>query len=196
MGGVKDKYLKTENAGDQYVGRCDSCLDQLDKSFAVLPPHFHFGNVDDIESVIMKAKLKDWLKYRILQYDSVPACTRVLIDFLFASVYYNFTYLNENLHIESRFRASALFRNIPQEIIDCATIAYPWNITRYTPKITGVPPHVLLINKMKELLQKFEGIRGDIKDDVGGMLDSRGVGGSEFHTNQILEAIRDISTNR
>ena len=31
MGGVKDKYLKRENAGDQYVGRCASCLDQLDK---------------------------------------------------------------------------------------------------------------------------------------------------------------------
>ena len=195
MGGVKDKYLKRENASDQYVGRCASCLDQLDKSFAVSPPYFDFG-VDDVESVTMKARLTKWLKDRILQYDSIPACCRVLINMLFASVCYHFKYLNDNLHSESRFRASVFFRNIPQEIIDCATIAYPWNMTRYTPKITGVPPHVLLMNKMEELLQKFEGIRGDIKDDVGGMLDSRGVGGSEFHTNQILEAIRNISVNR
>ena len=31
MGRVKDIYLKRENAGDQYVGQCAICLDQLDK---------------------------------------------------------------------------------------------------------------------------------------------------------------------
>ena len=40
MGGVKDTYLKRANTGDQYVGRCTSCLDQLDKSFAVSPPYY------------------------------------------------------------------------------------------------------------------------------------------------------------
>ena len=37
MGGVKDKYLKYKSAGDQYVGRCDSGLNQLSKEFAVTP---------------------------------------------------------------------------------------------------------------------------------------------------------------
>ena len=54
MGGVKDKYLKRENAGDQYVGRCASCLDQLDKTFAVSPPHFDYSNLNEIEQVAMK----------------------------------------------------------------------------------------------------------------------------------------------
>ena len=31
LGGVKDKYLFLENTGDQYVGRCVSCLDQTTK---------------------------------------------------------------------------------------------------------------------------------------------------------------------
>lgn len=46
MGGVKDKYLKRENTGDQYIWRYESCLDQLDKTFAVSPPHFDYSNLN------------------------------------------------------------------------------------------------------------------------------------------------------
>ena len=35
-------------------------------------------------------------------------------------------------------------------------------------------------------------MRGDIKEDFNGVLDNRGVGGSEYHTNQILEAIKSM----
>ena len=134
----------------------------------------------------MKDKIRIWLKDRILEYHKVPAQTRLLIDMLFATLCYHVDYLNDHLHTECRFRASALFRDIPQEILDCAVIAYPWNATEFTPIITGVPPHVLLMLKMENLLMKFEKMRGDIKSDFGGMLDNRGVGGSEFHTNQML----------
>ena len=40
MGGVKDKYLKYEATGDQYVGMCASGLNQLIKEFAVTPAYF------------------------------------------------------------------------------------------------------------------------------------------------------------
>ena len=36
MGGVKYKYLKYEAAGDQYVVRCASGLNQLSKEFTVM----------------------------------------------------------------------------------------------------------------------------------------------------------------
>ena len=68
---------------------------------------------------------------------------------------------------------------------------YPWNNTDYTPKITGVPPHVLLVAEMEVLKAKFDNLRLDINDDIKGMLDERGVGGNEFNTNSILGAIRD-----
>ena len=55
-----------------------------------------------------------------------------------------------------------------------------------------MPPHVLLMSKMEELMIKFNDLRGDIKTDFGGMLDTRGVGGNEYHTNQILDAIKAI----
>ena len=48
MGGVKDKYLKYNAAGDQYFGRCASGMNQLSKTFAVTPAYFDsFGEIND-----------------------------------------------------------------------------------------------------------------------------------------------------
>lgn len=104
MGGVKDKYLKTENVGNHYVFRCASCLDQLYKK--------------------NQHHLPTWLKDEILQYESIPACTSILIDYLFAPIWYHFQYLNPKLHTECRFRASFFFQDIPQEVLDCTMIVF------------------------------------------------------------------------
>ena len=45
MGGVKDKYLKRESAGDQHVVRCASCLPILSMDFPVSPPYFDFSGI-------------------------------------------------------------------------------------------------------------------------------------------------------
>lgn len=62
--------------------------------------------------------------------------------------------------------------------------------SEYTPKVIGVTSYVLFMSEIEELMLKFSTLRVDIKDNIGGMLDSRGVDGSEFHTNKILDAIR------
>ena len=49
MGGMKDNYIFHEKAGDQYVGRCASLLNQLTKEFAVSPPYFDHSNMSDID---------------------------------------------------------------------------------------------------------------------------------------------------
>ena len=56
MGGVKDKYIFRENGGDQYVGRCASCLDMLSKEFSVSPPHFDFSSLNPDERRDKKKK--------------------------------------------------------------------------------------------------------------------------------------------
>ena len=70
-------------------------------------------------------------------------------------------------------------------------ISYPRKNTYYTPEITGVPPHVLLMAEMEVLKAKFEKLWLDINYDIKEILDKRGVGGNEFHTNSILDAIRE-----
>ena len=44
---------------------------------------------------------------------------------------------------------------------------------------------------MEVLKAKFEKLQIDINSGINGMLDERGVGGNEFHTNSIRDAIRD-----
>jgi len=57
MGGMKDKYIFRAEAGDQYVGRCASLLDQLSKEFAVSPQHFDFTKCSsDVEKVERKTR--------------------------------------------------------------------------------------------------------------------------------------------
>ena len=98
------------------------------------------------------------------------------------------------MHVECSFRASLIFRDIPDEFLKIAQVAYPWNSTVDTPKITGVPPHVLLMAELEELKIKFDALQNSIKSDMKDALDERGVGGSEFHTNSILEAIKVSET--
>ena len=49
---------------------------------------------------------------------------------------------------------------------------------------------MILIENMEELMMKLHEFHTDIKDEFISTLDSRGVGGSEFQTNQIIEAIK------
>ena len=42
---------------------------------------------------------------------------------------------------------------------------------------------------MGRLRSKFDSLRADIKGDREEIMDKRGVGGSEYHTNKVLESI-------
>ena len=77
------------------------------------------------------------------------------------------------------------------KILNLAQVAYPWDSTVDTPKITGVPPHVLLMAEIEELKKKFDALQVTIRTDMKDALDERGVGGSEYHTNSILQAIKE-----
>ena len=87
-----------------------------------------------------------------------------------------------------------IFRDIPEEFLNVARVAYPWDSTADTLKITGVPPHVLLMAEIEELKIRFQALQVAIKGDMKDALDERGVGGSEYHTNSILEAIKQSET--
>ena len=72
VGGVKDKYLKRESAGDQHVGRCASCLPLLSIDFTVSPPYFDLSGIeDDISKVAAKRRIEGWLDDRLLKTDAM-----------------------------------------------------------------------------------------------------------------------------
>jgi hypothetical protein len=98
-------------------------------------------------------------------------------------------YLTANLSPNCPFRASSFFKDIPQDFRDIAKISYPWNSTKSSPRSTGIPPHVLLMAEMEGLKKAFEEMKSSMMADMRSEMDKRGVGGSEFHTNRILEAL-------
>lgn len=190
MGGVKDRYLKYEGAGDQYVGRCASGLDQLSKEFAISPAYFDHSHIEDeMERLATKRKVTEWIEARLTNKANISPETGHLILMAFASLCYHRKYLETNLAQESCLRASAFFKDVPDDIMKCAQVRCPWKRTEYTPKATGVPPHVLVMAEFEELKEKFDSLREGITGDIANMMDERGVGGSEFHTNSILNAI-------
>ena len=111
MGGVKDKYLKYEAAGNQYVGRCSSGLNQLRKESAVTPAYFYlFSEInDEVERDKLKKDLHKWLEIRVPNFGGVLPLMHNLIQYLFASVCYHHDFLDKHLHAECSLRASEFF---------------------------------------------------------------------------------------
>ena len=77
-----------------------------------------------------------------------------------------------NLRNECSFRVLLFLKEIPDDILKCMRVAYPWDTTEYTPTLIGVPLHVILKSEMEIIRRNFDDLRGTNK-----MLKERGVGG-------------------
>lgn len=205
LGGVKDKYLFRENAGDQYVGRCASCLDQTTKEFAVSPPYFDYSDFSGTERLAKKKMVQDWIESRLgFGADVMPESAHGVILHCFAAVCYHYKDLKEkHLHPQCMLRQASLFRGIPREIVELAVVRFPWDKTEDTPKLTGIPPHVLHMAEMEELkielrdvkeqvknmkadlMEQFPKLMQDFKDEM----DRRDFGSREFNIERMMEMI-------
>ena len=47
----------------------------------------------------------------------------------------------------------------------------------------------MILVEVEHIRKEVKVLRGQIKDDMNSVMDERGVGGNEFHTNSILKAI-------
>ena len=86
-------------------------------------------------------------------------------------------------------RSSTFLKCVPDEFLKCVRIAYPWDATKFTPNITGIPPHVTLMDDMERMRRNYDALRAEIEGDMDDMMEKMGVGGLECHTNKALEAI-------
>ena len=189
LGGMKDKYIFHENAGDQYVGRCASLLDQLSKEFAVSTPYFDFSELSDYDRNEMKKKLNKFVKSRIPNSDIIRNQTWNVAMNCFACVCYHYKYLSETLHPQCTFRASSIFRDIPKEFFDHVRVTHPWNMTKDSPSLTGVPPHVLCLAQLEGLRIEIETLKKELPRTIERMLDNRGFSSTGLNTTKVIEAI-------
>ena len=142
LGGVKDKYLFRENAGDMHTGRCSSCHDSGTKEFAISLVYFDFSILEAAEKTRKKRQIREFLESALPDSENIPTSIWKLVNFCFAAICHSYEFLNKNLHQQCPLRVTAVFKDIPQEIIELATCKYPWNKTEDTPKFTGILPHV------------------------------------------------------
>ena len=149
MGGVKDKYLFYEAAGDHYVGRCATLLNRLDKEFAVSPPYFDFSSskLDAVEKIRKHKEIEDFLYTRIQDLTDMER-TKKMIMMAFASICYHRKFLDHHLSAKNPFRAKKIWTDLTEDMSGYARIAYPWDKTDDTPAFTGIPPHVTLLADM------------------------------------------------
>ena len=69
-------------------------------------------------------------------------------------------------------------RDIPEEFLKVSRVVYPWDATSDTPKLIGVPPHLILMAEIEDLKNKIERLKVTIKSNMNNALDKREVGDS------------------
>jgi hypothetical protein len=120
-----------------------------------------------------------------------------------ASFTYHFEFLEAHLHTDCAVRYSAFFSELVPHG-NCVRVAFPWDRSKDTPEITGIPPHTILLSEITQLKGMVTvlraQIRGDLQDVLGDELDKREIGGAGFvQSEKILGKIDELlaeKTNR
>ena len=76
-----------------------------------------------------------------------------IILFVFACLYFHYTYLDTHIHKIHHLRASEIFIAVgrSKHIHKFALNRYSWTITMYTPYFKGLPLYFILISEMESL---------------------------------------------
>ena len=78
--------------------------------------------------------------------------------------------------------------------MDVVKLTYPLCKCDCEPKLTGIPPNVFIVADMEDIKKRFVEIRGNTKNYLTGLMDEKGVGGSNDLSDKIIEAINKSET--
>jgi hypothetical protein len=59
-------------------------------------------------------------------------------------------------------------------------------------RLTGIPPHVAILNEMATLKEMIATSSSDLKQAFKDELNNRGIGGERFQANEVLEGVKRI----
>lgn len=66
------------------------------------------------------------------------------------------------------------------------------NASGNCPRLTGIPPHVAILNEMATLKEMISLSSQDLKKTFKEELNNRGIGGERFQANEVLEGVKRI----
>jgi hypothetical protein len=104
MGGTRDKYIKYENAGDQFLGRTLTGLNSLQKEFSISPPFF---NTEAGEL----AAIDELLRTHVVGGGTISSALFEVLRMCFASVVYHHEFMLAHLNEYNRFRSHPLMNS-------------------------------------------------------------------------------------
>ena len=190
---MKDRYIHYKKAGDQFTGRCCTGISSLTKEFAMSPVHFDFTDVGEEGTRAVQQIIEE----KFLEQHVVEPNVFELIGHLFAAVCFHHTFLDENLPATDRLRASPIFNATSTFAYrECAKTSFPWTSTHFTPPLTGIPPHTMLLAEVERLKAELSKQADTIVSAMTAELDRRSVGGSTFETKEILTEVRELLRER
>ncbi|ETP28325.1 hypothetical protein F442_22382 [Phytophthora nicotianae P10297] len=136
LGGVQDRYLRHDSAGDMFVGRTVSGLPIHKSEFAILPPRFK-GERYQVETA------------KRICYRGLPPNVSLIGEYALVSIVYHYTYLKEYLPDEHPIFQAPLMQNKQKiqelkEFIICDEASSEETIT-----VTGVPSHVVSLSELQ-----------------------------------------------
>ncbi len=159
--GVMGQYIKYENAGHQFVGKCVSGLPRLTLDFAASPAYFDFSAFTRTEQEERNHKINGWIKSRMPLEAQSNDKVFSLFKMCIASIGYHCQFLEENLHSHSSLRTS-IFMLESMPFKDCVTMKLPWNSTTETPDFTGIPPDILVLAKLENMKLQLEALQASL----------------------------------
>ena len=189
MGGVTDRYLRYEGAGDMYVGRTVCGLPITHAEFAILPPHFKIRNELTIETI------KEC-------FPGLPSNMTLVAEFSVASVVYHSDYLFNKLPKNHLLFSTSLFSNWTrlQTLKQAVQCHLPRANDPFKP--TGVPPHILQLNKLKEISDNIgliiPAIEQSTTNAINGLiqvLEDRAIGSGTVTYDGLTETINTTMKN-
>ena len=105
--GARDKYIKFENAGDQFLGRTLAGLDSLSKNFSISPCFFHLTQAE-------MSAIDQLLHDNVVGAATCTSKTFEVLRICFAALVYHRDLMDENLQKKHLIRSHPLFNNLPE----------------------------------------------------------------------------------
>ena len=86
-----------------------------------------------------------------------------------------------------------IFKDIPDSFLSVAVIAYPWAKTKYKPKLSSTPPHVMQLYEMKQVKHELATLQENFMKDMNEEMDRRGFASTVCNTIKITAAIASLA---
>lgn len=209
MGNVRDRYFKYMEAGDQFVGRCLALLPLSDVAFASSPPFFDVKVPSDDNSWLLEAVS---LQFTAL---STVETFGLMLQMCLSSLVFHKDWLLQRLianHVVTNvsyvFREATAIQKF-SEISPKLTVAYPWQVCvilsfivlshSYSPNIqfkekvfTGIPPHVILLQRVEEIRDNHTKMIQTLQGTVRNAFQDLGLDQERMNENMLRNILDDF----